>query len=158
MSHWYQKWKFFRHLYIKKKTFAYFEINLILNSIVVHSFLNFTNRSMLPLKGLKKRKFCIKFVAQISEWLPKKCKSSFSSKAVDILSHPPYSTDLSPYDYLLFSKLKLYGKSTLNGISDIQATSSDYLVQIAKADFKKWFVDYYICCKKYVESIGDYFE
>lgn len=74
-------------------------------------------------------------------------------KGVVVLNKPPYSSDLFPYDYLLFPKLKLLIKRTIfNGIPDIQATATDYLTQIAKTNFQNCFDDYYINGKKCVQS------
>jgi hypothetical protein len=56
-------------------------------------------------------------------------------KQVCVLHHPPYSPDLSPYDYFLFPKLKLPLKGRLfEDVQDIQAAVTSSLRAILQED------------------------
>ena len=55
-----------------------------------------------------------------------------------VLDHPPYSPDLAPADYCLFSKVKSHLKGRLfDSISDIQKAVTSTLLAIAKNYFYK---------------------
>jgi len=57
---------------------------------------------------------------------------------VTVLDYPPYSPDLAPADYFLFSKQKPHLKGRLlDSISDIQKAVTRTLNTIAKDDFYK---------------------
>lgn len=75
-----------------------------------------------------------------------------------ILPHPPYSPDISPSDYYLFSPLK----SALNGrnfenAAEIQTVIQDWINGKPREFFRKAFTDLPERWKKIIDNNGNYF-
>ncbi|GBO01446.1 hypothetical protein AVEN_176516-1 [Araneus ventricosus] len=86
-------------------------------------------------------------------------KRFLDQHGVTELSHPPYSPDLSPMDFLLLPKLK----GTLKGrqftdIAYIQAAVIRELKAIPVEEFSRTFDDLYMRCQRCIVYDGDYFE
>ena len=59
-------------------------------------------------------------------------------KNVTTLYHPPYSPDLSPPDYFLFSKLKMKLKEiNFSNVAEIQEAVSDDFKKVQKEEFSE---------------------
>ena len=75
------------------------------------------------------------------------------------LDHPPYSPDLSPCDFWLFSKLKkhLSGKNFDTRL-DIGYAIHKYLKDIPEEEYKKTFHCWIERLKRCIHAKGEYFE
>jgi transposase len=76
-----------------------------------------------------------------------------------VLAHPPYSPDLTPCDYWLFSHVKehLRGKQ-FNSEDDINAAVTASLKRLTKDEYRA-AIDGLPCrWEKCVDSAGDYIE
>jgi histone-lysine N-methyltransferase SETMAR len=83
----------------------------------------------------------------------------FDPKNVTTLYHPPYSPDLSPPDYFLFSKLKINIKGLhFADVAEIQAAVSDELKTVQKEEFSAAFQKLYDHAKACLYANGAYFE
>jgi len=86
--------------------------------------------------------------------------SSYLAKhQTSVVPHPPYSPDLSPADFFLFSKLKI----TLKGchfqtIEEIQENAIRGLCAIAVSVFQGAFQQWQKRWERCIGSRGDYFE
>ena len=49
-------------------------------------------------------------------------KSFLASEKVKVLNHPPYSPDLSPYDFFLFQRLKMLSENQYTSRSSLGST------------------------------------
>jgi hypothetical protein len=56
-----------------------------------------------------------------------------------IIPHPPFSSDLAPCDFVLFSKLKMKLKGRFETVSEIQRESQAVLDSIKENDFHSAF-------------------
>ncbi len=75
------------------------------------------------------------------------------------MSHPPYSPDLSPYDYFLFPKLKLELKGTkFDTIDDIMRGVTTKLKGILEAAFAEAMERLLNRANRCIAVHGDYFE
>jgi [histone H3]-lysine36 N-dimethyltransferase SETMAR len=76
-----------------------------------------------------------------------------------VLSHPPYSPDLSPCDFNLFPKLKerLKGRHFANS-EEVKEASKIALREVGKDGFQSCFQDLYARWQKCIVAEGDYFE
>jgi histone-lysine N-methyltransferase SETMAR len=84
----------------------------------------------------------------VSEFLAK--------RGIPVLSHPPYSPDLTPADFLLFPKLKIEMKGTrLDVVPSIQQTVTRVLKAIRKEAFSLTFDSLYERCKYCAEADRD---
>ncbi|GFT26524.1 integrase catalytic domain-containing protein [Trichonephila clavipes] len=73
--------------------------------------------------------------------------------------HAPFSPDLNPPDFFLFSRLKLALKGErFDDISDIQRNVTRFLNSISKEDFLQRFQDMYSRPQRSIVMRGDYFE
>jgi len=85
-------------------------------------------------------------------------KQFLAQRNVTVLDHPPYSPDLAPADYFLFSKMKSHLKGRLfDSISDIQTAVTSTLNTTAKDDFYKdiqKLYDVQICVYSYKGSVS----
>lgn len=86
-------------------------------------------------------------------------RDHFAKNSTHIIPQPPYSPDLAPCDFWLFSKLKrpLRGHR-FESIEEIQAASKRELKAIPKIEFIKCFEDWKVRWHKCIVSAGDYFE
>jgi hypothetical protein len=78
---------------------------------------------------------------------------------VKMLSYPPYSFDLAPADFLLFSKLKIEMKWTrFEAVSSIQQTVTRELKVMREEAVSRTLDLLYERCKRCAEADGDYIE
>ncbi len=76
-----------------------------------------------------------------------------------LMSRPPYSPDLAPYDFFIFPKLKLVLKGQhLGHLEGIKSQTAAYLQSIPKSDFKRCYDDWLQHLQKCIASRGEYFE
>jgi transposase len=76
-----------------------------------------------------------------------------------MLSHPPYSPDLAPAEYFLFSKLKIAMKrKRFKAVSSIQQTVMRKLKAIREEAFSWEFDSLYEQYKRCAEAGGDSIE
>jgi histone-lysine N-methyltransferase SETMAR len=79
-----------------------------------------------------------------------------AAKGVKMLCHPPYSPDLAPADFFLFSRVK----SELAGLSmnheTFQKSWEGVVWTIPKEDFAAAFRRWMECCEKCIRIGGDY--
>lgn len=83
----------------------------------------------------------------------------FAKNSTNIVPQPPYSPDLAPCDFWLFSKLKrpLRG-NRFESIEDIKCESLRALKAIPEIDFNNCFEDWKKRWRKCIVAGGDYFE
>jgi hypothetical protein len=75
-----------------------------------------------------------------------------------VLSHPPYSPDLTAPDFL-FPKLKTAMKwARFQAVSSIQQTVARGLKAVREEAFPRAFDSLYEWCERYAEAGGDYIE
>ena len=86
-------------------------------------------------------------------------KSFLASEKVEVLNHPPYSSDLSPCDFFLFPRLKkmLSGNKYMSR-SSLGSAIYQCLQQIPKEDYLFAFCDWVKRLQKCVSVKGEYFE
>lgn len=78
---------------------------------------------------------------------------------ISVISHPPYSPDISPPDYFLFPKLKIPMKGHFfEDVPAIQKACTEHLKSIPVKDFEKAFEALYKRCIACVGADGDYVE
>jgi histone-lysine N-methyltransferase SETMAR len=82
-----------------------------------------------------------------------------AGKGISTMDHPPYSPDLAPADFCLFSELRsvLKGKRFLD-VEDIKSRVKKILRDIPVQDFKNCFEQWPKHWEHYEELEGDYFE
>lgn len=83
----------------------------------------------------------------------------FAKNSTHIVPQPPYSPDLAPCDFWLFSKLKrpLRGHR-FDTIEEIKAESKKVLKAIPEKDYSDCFEEWKKRWHKCILSAGDYFE
>jgi hypothetical protein len=75
------------------------------------------------------------------------------------LPHPPYSPDLAPADFFLFSKMKMQLKGRhFHSVADIQSKSQKVMDSLTQNDFKAAFQQWQERCDRCIAQQGDYFE
>jgi hypothetical protein len=75
-----------------------------------------------------------------------------AKQEIPVLSHQPYSPDLSPADFLLFLKLKIAMRGTrLEAVSSIQQTVTRELKAIWEEAFSRALDSLYERCKRRAE-------
>ena len=75
------------------------------------------------------------------------------------MDYPPYSPDLSPCDYFLFSKLKTATKGAFyDEVPTTQSAVTQMLKNIPKTEFKMSMDKLVDRPKRCIESNGTYFE
>ena len=86
-------------------------------------------------------------------------RDHFAKNSTHIVPQPPYSPDLAPCDFWLFSKLKrpLRGHR-FESIEEIQRESLRELMAIPKSDFSHCFEDWKKRWHMCIAAGGDYFE
>ena len=113
-------------------------------------------------ENLDKRKVCARFVPHQLNATPhktKKINEFLMKKQICVIDHPPYSPDLSPYDYFLFPKLKTAMKGAFyDDVLTIQAAVTQVLKNIPKTEFKKSMDKLDDRSKSCIELNGSYFE
>ena len=82
-----------------------------------------------------------------------------SNKNIMVCPHPPYSPDMAPYDFQLFSKVKIIMKDKrFESIHDIEAATTAQLKTLTKEDFQNCFRKWQERWDKCVRSEGECFE
>lgn len=86
-------------------------------------------------------------------------RDHFAKNSTHTVPQPPYSPDLAPCDFWLFSKLKrpLRGHR-FDTIEEIEAAATRELKAIPESDYNQCFEDWKIRWHKCIASGGDYFE
>ena len=80
-------------------------------------------------------------------------------KQVCVLHHPPYSPDLFPCDYFLFTKLKLPLQWRLfNDVQDIQTSVTSSLRAIPQEDVQRSFQSLLDRANRCIDAEGMHFE
>ena len=81
------------------------------------------------------------------------------SEKVKVLNHPPYSPDLSPCDFFLFTRLKsMLSGNKYTSRSSLGSAIYQFLQQIPKEDYLSAFRDWLKRLQKCVSVKGEYFE
>jgi hypothetical protein len=76
-----------------------------------------------------------------------------------VITHPPYSPDLAPCDFLLFPKMKIKLKGRrFDTAEEIQAESQKVLKMLTQKDLQDSFRSWQKSWDRCVCSEGDYFE
>jgi len=79
---------------------------------------------------------------------------NLSNKNIMVCPRPPYSPDLAPCDFWLFSKVKLTMKGErFESIQDIEAAMTAQLKTLTKEDFQNCFRKWQECWNKCVQSV-----
>ncbi len=82
-----------------------------------------------------------------------------AKKNITVLHHPPYSPDLAPADYFLFSRLKIHLKGhRFDDVSAIQKAVTRDLKAISVSDFAHTLDRLADCTQWYVDAGGVYIE
>ena len=76
-----------------------------------------------------------------------------------VIPHPPYSSDLVPYDFLMFPRMKsqMKGKRFAD-VSEVKKKTLEVLNNISTEEFQKCFQQWEKHWYKCIESKGEYFE
>ena len=86
-------------------------------------------------------------------------KYFLASEKVKVLNHPPYSPDLSPYDFFLFPRLKkMLSRNKYTSRSSLGSAIYQCLQQIPKEDYLSAFCYWVKKLQKCVSVKGEYFE
>ena len=83
------------------------------------------------------------------------CVVYMASEKVKVLNHPPYSPDLSPYDFFLFPRLS---GNKYTSRSSLGSAIYQCLQQIPKEDYLSAFRDWVKRLQTCVSVKGEYFE
>ena len=104
------------------------------------------------------KRIAAKFVPKLLNFEQKHRRMEVAQESLTI-PQPPYSSDMAPYDFFLFPKIKrtLKGRRFI-AINDIKSASLKELKAIAKIEFEKCFEDWKKRWHKYIISNRDYFE
>jgi hypothetical protein len=70
-----------------------------------------------------------------------------AKKRIKLLSHPPYSPDLTPADYFLFPKLKKELAGFTMTQEEFKKEWEGVLRRVSREEFAKAFVRWYERCK-----------
>ena len=85
--------------------------------------------------------------------------SFLASEKVKVLNHPPYSSDLSPCDFIVFPRLtKTLSGNKCTSRSSLGSAIYQCLQQIPKEDYLSAFRDWVKRLQKCVSEKGEYFE
>ncbi|KOC60760.1 Putative uncharacterized protein FLJ37770, partial [Habropoda laboriosa] len=95
-----------------------------------------------------------------NEAVNKKSLSEFlTAKNMMVIPHPPYSADLVPRDFFLFSKMKLKLKGRrFDIVAEIQTESQQVLDTLGENDFQQTFQAWQHRWDRCINAGGDYFE
>ena len=86
-------------------------------------------------------------------------KYFLASEKEKVFNHPPYSPDLSPYDFFLFPRLKkMLSDNKYTSRSSLGRAIYQCLQQIPKEDYLSAFCDCVKRLQKCVSVKGEYFE
>ena len=82
-----------------------------------------------------------------------------ASEKVKVLNHPPYSPDLSPFDFFLFPRLKkMLSGNKYTSRTSLGSAIYQCLQQIRKEDYLSAFRDWVKRLQTCVSVKGEYFE
>jgi transposase len=82
-----------------------------------------------------------------------------ASMNTTVIPHPPYSPDLAPCDFLLFTKMKLKLKGRrFDSVEEIQTESQDVLNTLTRNDFQQCFRSWKSRWNRCINAEGDCFE
>lgn len=85
--------------------------------------------------------------------------SVLSSTGLVVLEHPPYSPDLAPSDFYLFTHLKQHLRGTrFNDKDELKTAVTDFFDSKPQDFFKKAFSELYVRWKKCIAEKGSYIE
>ena len=78
----------------------------------------------------------------------------------ELLSHPPYSPDLSPCDFFIFRVMKTYHRGTLfDDTHELSAAVQVAISNIQPSSFGRCFIQSWLeRCRKCIPFNGEYFE
>ena len=78
---------------------------------------------------------------------------------IKVIPHPPYSPDLAPRDFFLFSRMKgqMKGKRFAD-VSELKKKAPEVLNNISTEEFQKCFQQWEKRWHECIESKGEYFE
>jgi histone-lysine N-methyltransferase SETMAR len=85
-------------------------------------------------------------------------KEFLAKKNIKLLSHPPYSPDLAPADYVLFPKPKKELAGNTMTQEEFKKEWEGVLRRVSKDEFAKAFVRWFERCKKCIRIDGNYVE
>ena len=109
-----------------------------------------------------KRKVFARFVPHQLNAPPyktKKVNEFLMKKPICVIDYPPYSPDISPYDYFLFPKLKTAMKGAFyDDVPTIQSAVTQVLKNSPKTEFKKSMDKLVDRSKRFIDLNGSYFE
>ena len=112
-------------------------------------------------QNLQKKKKCSRIVPKIldDQKLAITVSQYLARNRVTVMPHPPYSPDLSPCDFFLFSRIKkhLKGHRYANHEEIIAATTAQ-LKSVQASEFASCFSNLVKKWRKGKQSEGDYFE
>ena len=82
-----------------------------------------------------------------------------TKKGTPAVPQPPYSSDLSPFDFFLFPKLEFHLQGRHFGtVDNIQKVMTDQLRALPHEDFQHCYREREQCLQLCVVSLGNYFE
>lgn len=82
-----------------------------------------------------------------------------AKNSTNVISHAPYSPDMSPCDFFLFDRLKKPLRGTrFDSVEAIKQKSQDELMNIPKSDFEKCFLNWIKRWRMCIATGGEYFE
>ena len=83
----------------------------------------------------------------------------FTQKFIQLVTHPPYSPDLAPYDFFLFATVKEKLKGTKFGTPDDAVNTCDSAVSdLSHEQWANCFIAWFNQMKLCLQCDGDYFE
>ena len=83
-------------------------------------------------------------------------KSFLASEKAKVLNHPPFSPDLSPYDFFLFPRLKkMFSGNKYTSRNSLGSVIYQCLQQIPKGDYLSAFRDWVKRLQKCVSVKGE---
>ena len=98
-------------------------------------------------------------MSECAEWRGWMWKRLIVARVFICVLHPPYSPDLAPCDFFLFTKLKLRMKGRrFDTIEEIQEESQRVLDTIPKRDFQGCFQAWQKRWDRCIRAKGEYFE
>jgi histone-lysine N-methyltransferase SETMAR len=86
-------------------------------------------------------------------------KQFLAHKNIAVLEHPPYSPDLSPYDFCLFPKIKSVLKGThFVSVEKVESKMAEILNSLTEHDLRNCLEQWQHHMQLCVNSDGNYFE
>jgi [histone H3]-lysine36 N-dimethyltransferase SETMAR len=109
-------------------------------------------------KGNKRRRIIL-HQDNASSHTAQQTRTYLTTQNVELMSHPPYSPDLSPNDFFTFPKIKnqLRGQRFTTPDDAVEAFKNEVL-RVPSSEWKNCFDNWFIRMKKCIECKGEYFE